>query len=290
MSLKQLQPKLFKQFQQIIQSDQISHAYLFSGGFGNLDMAIYLAQSRFCQDKIDKLPCQRCRSCRLIASEDFSDVKIIRPVNQVIKTDTIRQLLQEFSKSGYESSSQFFIIQDADKMHLNASNSLLKLMEEPIAQSYLVLLTDDENKILPTIRSRCQEFHFLKNRSLLVGELENKGFLKTEAEILAELVSNWEDVELLSSNHKILELIKVCQRWVNLLSLDDLQAYLEVSRLVTLASDKGEQELVFKILPILFNQSRSTASLNYLSRLVEAYRMWQHHVNFQNVLEYMVLV
>lgn len=63
--------KTFEEFSQIIRENRLSHAYLFSGDFGSLDMAIWLAQSRFCLTPEDGLPCSHCRPCRLIAQEIF---------------------------------------------------------------------------------------------------------------------------------------------------------------------------------------------------------------------------
>ena len=63
----------------------------------------------------------------MIAQGDFSDVKLVEPQGQIIKTDTIRQLTREFSQSSFEGHAQVFIIRDADKMHVNAANSLLKV-------------------------------------------------------------------------------------------------------------------------------------------------------------------
>lgn len=71
MKLAECQRKLFEEFSQIIRENRLSHAYLFSGDFGSLDMAIWLAQSRFCLTPEDGLPCSHCRPCRLIAQEIF---------------------------------------------------------------------------------------------------------------------------------------------------------------------------------------------------------------------------
>lgn len=167
MDLESLQPHLFEEFNHILRSDRMSHAYLFSGDFASLDFALYLAKSRFCEHFQDGLPCGKCRECVLIAENEFSDVKQIKPTGQVIKTDTIRDLLRDFSRSGFESQSQVFIIQDCDKMHPNAANSLLKFIEEPQSSSYMILLTSDESKVLPTIKSRTQVIRFPKNEALL---------------------------------------------------------------------------------------------------------------------------
>ena len=131
MKLAESQSKLFEEFSQIIRENRLSHAYLFSGDFGSFDMAIWLAQSRFCLTPEDGLPCGHCRPCRLIAQGEFSDVKLVEPQGQLIKTDTIRQLTREFSQSSFEGQAQVFIIRDADKMHINAANSLLKLLRSP---------------------------------------------------------------------------------------------------------------------------------------------------------------
>lgn len=178
MELEHLQPQLFKEFNQILKSDRMNHAYLFSGDFASFDFALYLAKSRFCENLQDGLPCGECRECQLIAENEFSDVKIVKPSGQVIKTDTIRELMRDFSRSGFEGKSQVFIIQDCEKMHVNAANSLLKFIEEPQSSSYMILLTSDENKVLPTIKSRTQIFRFPKNKPLLIEQAEKAGVLK----------------------------------------------------------------------------------------------------------------
>ena len=129
--LRQAQPKLTETFQQILETGRLHHAYLFSGNFSSFAMALTLSQSLFCENRQGVWPCGTCRACRLIESEDFSDVTVVRPVNGIIKTDRIRELVRSFSQSGMEGNRQVFIICDADKMHVNAANSLLKVIEEP---------------------------------------------------------------------------------------------------------------------------------------------------------------
>ena len=97
MKLAESQSKLFAEFSQIIRENRLSHAYLFSGDFGSFDMAIWLAQSRFCLTPEDGLPCGNCRPCRLIAQGECSVVKLVAPQGQLFKKDTIRLLTREFS-------------------------------------------------------------------------------------------------------------------------------------------------------------------------------------------------
>ncbi|MGT2924683.1 DNA polymerase III subunit delta' [Streptococcus caviae] len=290
MELEKLQPKIFQEFKHILKSDRLSHAYLFSGDFASFEMALLLAKSRFCEQPTDGLPCGECRSCRLIAANDFSDVRVVEPSGQLIKTETIRSLLREFSSSGFEGQSQVFIIRDADKMHVNAANSLLKFIEEPQSDSYIILLTRDDSKILPTIKSRTQIFHFPKNTVYLTKQLEQAGLLKNQAEILADLAKDWKQAEEFSQNSKMLDLLKACERFVSLLFKSKDLAFLEGARLAQTAADKSEQDWVFQILTLLLaKQYEKRAALDYLEAVYQAKQMWLSNVNFQNALEYMVI-
>lgn len=290
MELEYLQPQLFKEFNQILKSDRMNHAYLFSGDFASFDFALYLAKSRFCENLQDGLPCGECRECQLIAENEFSDVKIVKPSGQVIKTDTIRELMRDFSRSGFEGKSQVFIIQDCEKMHVNAANSLLKFIEEPQSSSYMILLTSDENKVLPTIKSRTQIFRFPKNKPLLIEQAEKAGVLKTQAEILAELAKTPKHLDELMQDKKILDVIQTCERFVTVLFKEKMLAYLETGRLVQVALEKSDQELVFQLLPLfLAKQFNQKESLVYLEKSYKAQQMWKSNVSFQNALEYMVI-
>ena len=290
MELEHLQPQLFKEFNQILKSDRMNHAYLFSGDFASFDFALYLAKSRFCKNLQDGLPCGECRECQLIAENEFSDVKIVKPSEQVIKTDMIRELMRNFSRSGFEGKSQVFIIQDCEKMHVNAANSLLKFIEEPQSSSYMILLTSDENKVLPTIKSRTQIFRFPKNKPLLIEQAEKAGVLKTQAEILAELAKTPKDLDELMQDKKILDVIQTCERFVTVLFKEKMLAYLETGRLVQVALEKSDQEFVFQLLPLfLAKQFKQKESLLYLEKSYKAQQMWKSNVSFQNVLEYMVI-
>ena len=235
-------------------------------------------------------PCGECRSCRLIDEEDFSDVTVVRPQNQIIKTERIRELLKNFSQSGVEGNEQVFIICEAEKMHLNAANSLLKMIEEPQSDVYIFLLTSDENLILPTIKSRTQVFHFPKNEAYLVAKLEESGLLKDQAQLLAAYSQTLEEAQNLQTSKSFFDVTQVCQRFVDLcLAKNDL-AFLQVARLSSLADDKEKQDQIFRILEILFSQHiEKESGRTSLDRLFQSRKMWQANVSFQNALEYMII-
>lgn len=288
--LRELQPKIVDRFERILEQDKLNHAYLFTGNFASFDLAQKLAQSRFCQNKMGVWPCGECRSCRLIAEEDFSDVTVVRPQNQIIKTERIRELLKNFSQSGVEGNEQVFIICEAEKMHLNAANSLLKMIEEPQSEVYIFLLTSDENLILPTIKSRTQVFHFPKNEDYLVAKLEESGLLKDQAQLLATYSQTLEEAQNLQTSKFFFDVTQVCQRFVDLcLAKNDL-AFLQVARLSSLADDKEKQDQIFRILEILFSQHiEKESGRTSLDRLFQSRKMWRANVSFQNALEYIII-
>lgn len=289
--LSQLQPALFSQFQAILDQDRLSHAYLFSGEFAAVDLAIYLAQSRFCETLSDqKLPCQQCRPCRLIKAGEFADVTMLEPNGQLIKTDQVRRLVKDFSQSGYEGASQVFIIKEAEKMHVNAANSLLKQIEEPTGSYYVFLLTSDESKVLPTIKSRCQIYRLPTDRAYLERCFEEAGLLKGQAKILAQLTNDPNQVTELANNHRLLELLGLTQTFVTQLKNKRDQSYLFVGRLLLQAPEKADQELFWQVLTVhVSSDLTSLQSLAILQKIQEVRAMWQANVSFQNCLDYLVL-
>ena len=288
--LKALQPAQFDRFVCILEQNQLNHAYLFSGFFGNLEMAQFLAKSLFCTDKVGVLPCEKCRNCKLIEQGEFPDVTLIKPVNQVIKTERIRELVGQFSQAGIESQQQVFIIEQAEKMHPNAANSLLKVIEEPQSEVYIFFLTSDEEKILPTIRSRTQIFHFKKQEEKLIHQLEQAGLVKKKATLLAQFSQSRAEAEKLANQASFWTLVDESERLLTWLVAKKKESYLQVAKLANLADDKEKQDHVLRILEVLCGQDILQARVRViLQDLLEARKMWQANVSFQNAMEYLVL-
>ena len=288
--LKAWQPDQFDRFVRILEQDQLNHAYLFSGFFGSSEMAQFLAKSLFCTDKVGVLPCEKCRNCKLIEQEEFPDVTLIKPVNQVIKTERIRELVGQFSQAGIESQQQVFIIEQAEKMHPNAANSLLKVIEEPQSEVYIFFLTSDEEKILPTIRSRTQIFHFKKQEEKLILLLEQMGWVKKKATLLAQFSQSRAEAEKLANQASFWTLVDESERLLTWLLAKKKESYLQVAKLTNLADDKEKQDQVLRILEVLCGQDiLQTRVRVILQDLLEARKMWQANVSFQNAMEYLVL-
>ena len=282
MAIDQLQPDLFNRFSHVLANNRLHHAFLFSGGFGAMEMAIWLAQSRFCLQKQAGLPCGTCREWRLVAANDYTDLHIVSPDGQTIKTQQIRELLLTFAQSGFESSRQVVIIDGAEKMHVNAANALLKSIEEPESEIYIFLLTASENMVLDTIKSRAQVINFPNQSKMVQRSLEQDGTLKTDAMIISEIVSSVSEAKSLAKDKLFLDGIKQIEKFVMLLSSDASEAFLQVTQLASFFKDKKAQGLAFKILAICLVKKRQAKRVE---QVFVAQKYWQSNVNFQSCLE-----
>ncbi|MFS8998843.1 DNA polymerase III subunit delta' [Streptococcus infantis] len=288
--LRACQPLQFERFVHILEQGQLNHAYLFSGNFGSLEMALFLSKSLFCSEKNGIFPCEKCRNCKLIEQEEFPDVTMIKPQNQVIKTERIRELVSQFSQSGIENQRQVFIIEQAEKMHVNAANSLLKVIEEPQSEIYIFFLTNDEDQMLPTIRSRTQIFQFKKQVSTLISQLEEAGLVKNKAKLLAQFSQSQTEADKLVHQAGFWALVDESERLFAWLLAHKKESYLQVAKLTSLADDKEKQDQVIRVLEVLAGQEIFNVSArNILQHLIQARKMWRANVSFQNALEYLVL-
>ena len=144
-------------------------------------MAQFLAKSLFCTDKVGVLPCEKCRNCKLIEQGEFPDVTLIKPVNQVIKTERIRDWWGSFLKQGLKASSRFLLSSKLRRCILMQPILCSRSSKNPRVRFTFFFLTSDEEKILPTIRSRTQIFHFKKQEEKLILLLEQMGLVKKKA-------------------------------------------------------------------------------------------------------------
>ncbi len=158
------QTKQWQQLQSQKQAQRLPHALLLVGadGLGKLDFAHELASSLLCKSEDIAEACGECSACKLIASGTHPDLLNIMPEaeGKAIKVDEIRALCKEFSLTSQFSGYKVAVIADADSMNINASNSLLKTLEEPTASSVLILVSSRPHRLPVTIRSRCQTIDF----------------------------------------------------------------------------------------------------------------------------------
>lgn len=141
--------------------NKLAHSYLFVDNDEKraLNTAYWLACLFNCTG--ENKPDGTCRNCQQIISGNHPDVLLVEPEGkQTLGIDQIRPLQEELAKSPVESTIRFLLISKAEKLTLSAANGLLNLLEEPIAPVVTVLITNNGDQILPTIRSRVQTINF----------------------------------------------------------------------------------------------------------------------------------
>jgi DNA polymerase III subunit delta' len=140
---------------------QFPNSVLFSGiqGIGKWTLAQSVAKALNCGTLRNDF-CDDCSSCRRISENAHPDVRNIAPDGQFIKIDQMRDLSREAFFKPFEGRKQVFVIDEAERLRDEAANSILKTLEEPPDTSILILVTSRPNDLLPTIRSRCQNFRF----------------------------------------------------------------------------------------------------------------------------------
>lgn len=170
-----------------LKTGRLAHAYLFLGpeGSGKGETARYFAKSILCTSHEER-PCGVCSQCRRFESGNHPDVINLEPDGNAIKIGQVRELQKAFSYKSMETSSKVYIVQGADKMTVEAANSLLKFLEEPSTPVVAILLAESKSKLLPTVISRCQVIAFHRRPTAVVeAQLQELGMAGTRARFLA---------------------------------------------------------------------------------------------------------
>ena len=161
-----------------IRNNRVAHAYIFSGarGVGKTTAARILAKALNCVNGPTAEPCGVCDSCKEIAAGTSLDViEIDAASNRGI--DQIRELREMVRYAPAAARSKVVILDEAHMLTGEASNALLKTLEEPPERVIFVMATTQPEDLVDTIRSRSQHFHF---RALTFAEIS--GRLKQIAE------------------------------------------------------------------------------------------------------------
>lgn len=136
------------------------HAFLFGGaqGVGKRLFAEAFADWLLCLQADNEGACGQCRSCQLRLAGNHPDRLVVEPEEEgkAIRIDAIRQLADFMGQTAQQGGRKVVILHPAEAMNPNAANALLKSLEEPSAETYLLLVSDQPSRLLPTIRSRCQ--------------------------------------------------------------------------------------------------------------------------------------
>ena len=153
---------LIEHLQSAIAMGKVSHAYIFDGekGSGKNFLADRFAAALQCSADGEK-PCGTCTSCKQAEGRNHPDIiRITHEKPNTISVDDIRQqLCGDVMIKPYKGPYKVYIVDEAEKLNVQAQNALLKTIEEPPAYAVIILLTTNSESFLPTILSRCVTLH-----------------------------------------------------------------------------------------------------------------------------------
>lgn len=158
------QRKPWQRLRELLEQGRLPHALLFAGpaGTGKGPLAAALVASWLCESPSDGRACGSCQSCHLLAAGSHPDFCFPQTSgkSQQLKVDEIRELVAFCSKTAQLGGRRAALLNPAASMNISAQNALLKTLEEPGEDTLLLLVADQPQLLLPTIKSRCQQHWF----------------------------------------------------------------------------------------------------------------------------------
>lgn len=219
------QTRIVNMLENSIKQGRLSHAYLLAGPphVGKMTLALDLARRLNCPEA--EPPCGRCSHCRRITDGKYADVIALGLAqNPEAKTkteigiDQIKDMQKTASLPPYEGSHKVFIINGAEYLSPEASNRLLKILEEPPSRVLFLLLTANERLLLPTVVSRCHKLELLPMPLALEAEslAQRWGVEPQKADLLSRLsrgclgwaVSAAKDGELMQQRQQTIDMVQ----------------------------------------------------------------------------------
>ena len=297
-------------------SQRVAHAYLFTGpeGIGKKLMALAFARFLLCENGTS---CGKCTGCLKVDHNNHPDIHLPDAEGSALKIDQVRTLQRELSLHSLEGDYKVCLIDGAEHFTNGAANALLKTLEEPQSGTMIILLTSHPEKLLPTIRSRCQNLPFSRipkqQLAVILGKKLNLN--ATEAAVIAAL-SEGSFKKAFGSNRELFleKRYKLIQRLSALSAGSTIPTFsfadeLEIEKetlpdildifqafyrdILLLQHNQPEEELVnLDLIETLQQQSRATTTASLLLKLkaLESARFHlQRNVNRRLTLEVMLM-
>jgi len=235
-------------------NNKVSHAYLFNGEAGTLkkETALLFIKSLFCLENSERKPCNDCRNCDRINNNIHPDVVIISPEEGgSIKKEQIQQLHKEITYTSTELSRKIYLIDRVEMLTTSAANSLLKFLEEPDGNTTAILVTENIQRVLGTIQSRCQILNFLDTP---MGEYEEQlsaaNLSQDIVKLLTRMTNNIDKAISLTKEQWFIELHSQIVRLMK--NLMEPTVFIEIIKLLKLIDTKDKEPMLFKFINMWF--------------------------------------
>jgi DNA polymerase-3 subunit delta' len=250
-----------------LENDKLPNAYLFDGpsGVGKQSTAIALARARLCPENPGR-GCGSCSVCTRIGAGNHPDVRVFTPRAEGSRNMPVESVRQEILPvaqfAPFEGKATFLIFPEADVSfpvnHPEAANALLKTLEEPRPNVCFVLLSERPDRLLVTIRSRCQRVRFARLPPLVLEHvLEREGLPQEQWEAALALADGRADRALTMAKEGFAN-----QLLEQALRIDQCVERGEPGRLVELAEEFAKRDdlpLVLETLAIFYRDVAASA-------------------------------
>ena len=262
------QPVAVKTLKAALASDHVASAYLFEGpsGVGKERAALALASAVICDVK-PLVGCGKCDVCRRIEARQHPDVRVVVPREEGdrnLQVEYVRKELLPFTQyAPFEARASFLIIRNADicfpAHHAEAANALLKTIEEPRKNVHFILLSERPDRLLQTIRSRCQRLRFQRLPAQTLEQILEQHNIPREARSAAiALADGKADQALAFAQGKSNELAKVVKR------IDDVIESNKPGAAISLAEELAKHDDLELIIETLCVYYRDIAAAGLL--------------------------
>lgn len=262
---------LKEHFRKAIENHKVSHAYILTGeaGMGRKSIANAFAMTLLCE-KGGSEPCMVCHSCKQVLAGSHPDlIYVTHAKPNSIGVDDIREQINDtIMIRPYSSYYKIYIVDEAEKMTVQAQNALLKTIEEPPSYAVVILITTNQEAFLPTILSRCVQLKLKPLRDFTIKSYltEHLNVPERDAELCAAFArGNLGKAIHLSTSAEFKEL------------------YLEVMRLIRSVETMDISELLGNI--------RSMKEQNYdIGEILDLLQLWYRDVLMYKVAKDMNLL
>ena len=240
-----------------LRSGRLSHFYLISGpeGSGKKTLARLLAAAMVCTSP--NKPCGECNACRKVLNNTHPDfITVTDPEHKAVAVRIVRQVREEMFIRPNEADKKIYLF--PQELNTEGQNALLKILEEPPPYGVFLLLTDNPQKVLPTVRSRCVELPLtalpiplLKNQLLQLfpqsqpqdveaaiarsgGWLGQAKTLMEEGAVLSPQTEGFADAFSRRNPLALLQILGPMEKWKRDALLPELQSWLELLQMALL--------------------------------------------------------
>ena len=182
----------WQNWQHYLTQSKVPHALLLHGrrGCGVDDFALRLCCSLLCSSDNDAKPCLKCEGCRLFLAGNHPDYLMIEAEQDQIKIEQVRYAINFLQLSRHYPTHKIVLIKEVDNLNYAAANSLLKTLEEPPAESIILMTCRQPSILTPTIRSRCHRIRIKEPGAEAAAWLASKMSISEDAAKQKLMLSN----------------------------------------------------------------------------------------------------